>query len=415
MGADEGLRVESEIGPLETVIVHTPGPEMANMTPLDAERALYSDILNLEVASREYAEFRGALTRVCRVLELGDLLAEVLAAEPIRRALVARVCRNEGPDALAGPLLELPPADLARALVCGVPARRDTLAAFLSRERHALRPLHNLFFMRDTAAVIGGRALLGRMANAVRERESLLVEAVLASHPLLRGPVLDPYAVPGATVEGGDVLVARRDLLVVGLGARTTAPAIDFLVSRLAAGGASLDVVVQELPPAPESFIHLDMVFTLLDRDLCLAYPPVILRPSRLATVHIAVREGRVVSIRQEDGLLPLLARLGLDLEPVPCGGPDDPLVQEREQWHSGANMFAFAPGRALGFARNSRTLDELDRRGFAVLPARDVAAGRAAPSDHRRCVVAVGADELARGGGGCRCMTLPVRRAPLD
>lgn len=415
MEPSTGLRVDSEIGRLETVIVHTPGPEVENMTPLDAERALYSDILNLAVAAREYAEFRGALARVARVLEIGDLLAATLAQETVRRSLLGRICRNEGGLELAGELLELAPGDLARALIGGVPLRKETLTAFLSQERHALRPLHNLFFMRDTAAVIGDRALIGRMANAVRERESLIVETVLTSHPLFGATAIDPYPEPGATIEGGDVLVARRDLLIVGIGARTTPPAVDFLVRQLCADKGSLDIVVQELPHAPESFIHLDMVFTLLDRDLCLTYPPVVLRPSRLATVHIAVRGGRVATIRQEDALLPLLRRLGLDLEPVPCGGADDPLAQEREQWHSGANMLAFAPGKVLGYARNARTLDELARRGFAVLSAAEVAGGRADPAAHGRCVVAVAADELARGGGGCRCMSLPARRLPLD
>jgi hypothetical protein len=57
--AERGLEfmridVGSEIGSLEGVILHTPGPEVENMTPQNAERALYSDILNLSVAQKEY-------------------------------------------------------------------------------------------------------------------------------------------------------------------------------------------------------------------------------------------------------------------------------------------------------------------------------------------------------------------------
>ena len=44
------INVTSEIGELKGVIVHTPGREVENMTPQNAERALYSDILNLSVA-----------------------------------------------------------------------------------------------------------------------------------------------------------------------------------------------------------------------------------------------------------------------------------------------------------------------------------------------------------------------------
>ena len=77
------------------------------------------------------------------------------------------------------------------------------------------------------------------------------------------------------------------------------------------------------------------------------------------------------------------LRGVGLDLEPIPCGDPDDQWVQEREQWHSGTNFFAFAPGKVIGYARNEHTLAQLDRRGFAVLPAADVIAGRDDPDAH--------------------------------
>jgi arginine deiminase len=413
MSASLAPLITSEIGPLEAVVLHPPGPEIENMSPLEAERALYSDILNLGVATAEYAQLAGVLRRVCRVFETGELLTETLADAATRRELIAAVCRNEAADCLCDELSALEPAALTAALIGGVPLRRDTLTSFLSRGIHALRPLHNLFFMRDTAAVVGRHVLLSRMANAVRERESLLMSAIFARHPLFRAPVVDPIDAPGATIEGGDVLVARSDVLIVGIGARTTPQAVDFLIARVCADGGIRHVVVQELPTTPESFIHLDMVFTLLDRDLCLVHAPVVLQPSRLATVHITVDGGRVTMIRQETGLLPVLRRLGLDLEPVSCGG-DDPAAQEREQWHSGANAFAFAPGKVLVYGRNARTLAELDRRGFAIVPARDVMDGRADLAAMRRCAVTIEGAELARGGGGCRCMTLPVRRAPL-
>jgi len=44
------VNVSSEIGELEAVILHPVGREVENMTPENAERALYSDILNLSVA-----------------------------------------------------------------------------------------------------------------------------------------------------------------------------------------------------------------------------------------------------------------------------------------------------------------------------------------------------------------------------
>ena len=52
------VNVTSEIGKVKGVIIHTPGKEVENMTPRNAERALYSDILNLSVIDREYSSFK---------------------------------------------------------------------------------------------------------------------------------------------------------------------------------------------------------------------------------------------------------------------------------------------------------------------------------------------------------------------
>ncbi len=413
------LDVRSEIGRLEGVLIHEPGPEIENMAPRHAERALYSDILNRQAASAEYAELRGVLERVTRTFQVKDLLADVLEQPDTREALLRRICESEGVPRIRTELMELSSAELARQLIEGVVAPRDTLTRFLADDRYALDPLHNLFFMRDTGAVLGDRMIAGRMANAVREREALIAQTVVASHPLIEGKIVDlPLGVDRSgdvTLEGGDLLVARDNLLIVGIGQRTSPQAVDMIVEHCKGNHEVWDIVIQELPRSPESFIHLDMAFTMLDRDACLVYEPLILRPTRLQTVHMHLEGGRVTRIRQEEHLPELLGKLGMDLEPVACGGHTDDWLQEREQWHSGANFFALAPGQVIGYRRNTHTIDELDRHGFAVIEAAEIIAGRVElPAPGKRCVVTIGGSELSRGGGGCRCMTLPLRRAAL-
>lgn len=413
------VEVQSEVGRLEAVILHRPGAEVAHMTPATAERALYSDILNLGVAAQEYDQLQQVLGRWARTFQVRDLLQDVLVGEAARRTVIDGVCQQERVPGLAAFLHDLDPAELTRRLIEGVPLVRDNLTRFLSPERFSLPPLHNFFFTRDAAMAVGKRVLIGRMASKVRSREALIMEAIFDHHPALKAATLNPARLPGAgddiTIEGGDVLVARHDVLLVGIGARTSSQAVDFLLEHLAPGPEPHHVLVQELPREPESFIHLDMAFTLLDRDACLVYAPLILDHNRYETVHIRFEGGKVAEIRAVENLMVGLRGVGLDLEPVPCGDPDDQWIQEREQWHSGTNVFALAPGKVVGYARNEHTLAQLDRRGFAVLPAADVIAGRADPDAHRRCVVTIGGSELARGGGGCRCMTLPVARGAVD
>lgn len=413
------VRVDSEIGKLEHVIVHAPGPEIENMTPGNAERALYSDILSGRVSAREHAQLRGVLETVTTVHEMDALLRDTLADVHVREGLIEKICRNEGVPEIADDLSALEVDELVRQLIEGVVKREDSLTAFLSRERYSLRPLHNFFFMRDAAMTLGGVVVVGRMANMVREREALIMETIFDRHPDFGVTTLNPLDSPacasGLSVEGGDVLVAREDVILIGIGARTSSRAVDWLVDRLRQRRETFDVIVQELPETPESFIHLDMVFTFLDRDACMVYEPLILRPSRHQTVHIRVEGGRVASIREENHIPDVLDRLGMEVEPVACGGHTDPWIQEREQWHSGTNFFALAPGQVVGYGRNSHTIEELDKHGFQVVHADDVIAGKVDLSTMGRTVVTIDGEELARGGGGCRCMTMPVRRAPVD
>jgi arginine deiminase len=172
---------------------------------------------------------------------------------------------------------------------------------------------------------------------------------------------------------------------------------------------------VQELPHQPESFIHLDMAFTMIDRDKCMVYEPLILMPNKYQTVMIEIDNGKVVSIRNVENILVALKSLGIDLEPLYCGGRGDQWVQEREQWHSGANFFAIGPGRVIGYERNDKTIEELNKHGFEVLPGVDVARGIISPDAYDKYVIAIDGSELSRGGGGCRCMTMPVRRQAVS
>lgn len=412
------VNVNSEIGDLEAVIIHTMGSEVENMTPETAEHALYSDILNLSVAQEEYAQLRGVLQKVAKVFEVKELLAEILRNGKVRTDLVSKVCNNSSDPHTFDFLMSLDNKSLSSHLIEGVVLQRDSLTRFLSSKRFAIKPLHNFFFTRDAAMSINNKVLVGKMASPVRMRESQIMEAIFDYYPAFQTSTMNAMNnvrdCEKISIEGGDVLIARDDILLIGFGSRTTSQGIDVVVEKLKESKGVRHIIAQELPTDRESFIHLDMVFTLLNHNECMIYEPVVMHPNRYKTIHITVDNSKV-NISEEVNLLESLKNLGMELNPIACGGKNDPWTQEREQWHSGANFFTLAPGKIIGYSRNVYTIEELNKNGYEVIKAVDVINGIINLEDYRKFVVTIDGSELSRGGGGARCMTMPVRRKAIS
>ncbi|CAN5611920.1 arginine deiminase family protein [soil metagenome] len=410
----ERIRVTSEIGALKAVICHTPGPELEAVTPTNREDFLYDDIIDLEQARKEHHRFKALLSRFAEVYEVRDLLEEIFDQPDVRPFLIERVMDVARSEPLAKHLLEQPSADLVSLFIEGKAVEGGALQDLLNVESYELPPLPNLFFTRDAGMVVGDGVIIGSMRYNVRWTEEILMKALFQYHPLLQngGLVYDGSEErrAGYTIEGGDVHMLRPDLVLMGMSERSSPGAFDVMAERLVKQQGVKDILVVILP-TDRAMIHLDMIFTMIDRDHCVVFPPNFVGPTRSPVLHFkAGRKG----MKEMPNLFAALRELDMPIEPIFCGGANR-TRQEREQWSSGCNFVAIRPGLVLGYSRNEATYAEMERQaGYRIVNGIDFLTGDTEIEDDDKAALIFEGGELVRGGGGGRCMSLPVRREDI-
>jgi arginine deiminase len=404
------VHVSSEIGRLRSVLVHSPGPELLAVTPSNRADYLYDDIIEAESAQREHRRFIAILERFTTVHQVRNLLADILSTPDSRDLLIRETMDIVPSEPLARDISELDATALVRMLIEGREEPPGPIAKALNEPGYVLPPLPNLFFTRDSCIVAGNHVLVGSMRYAIRWTEAIIMKALFTHHPELSGAGI---LYDGAserrvnyTVEGGDVHPLRRDLVVLGFSERSSPAAIDQLASVFFEQTEVKDVIVVVMPKE-NTAIHLDMIFTQIDRGLCVVFPPHFIGPERLPVLH---RRKGEHTIHERASIFAALAACDMPVEPVFCGG-EKRTLQEREQWASGCNFVAMRPGVILSYQRNEATLCELQRMGFRVVSGTSFLTGEDRIVEGDRAVITFEGAELVRAGGGPRCMTLPTRR----
>ncbi len=467
------IHVDSEIGTLRRLIVHSPDDGLGKVIPSKAQDWLFEDIVHLQtVRKQEYDYYikillyfldiekvKGKISEIDapenqrqfyipehpkfhnsdKVLDIQKLLIEVLEQDDLRKEIIAAIGAIEGLSyAKRQQLKTLGPIELATTLISGA----------LPDEHMIFAPVPNFIFTRDIGITIHNFVLLNKPAKQARSREAFLAHTVFLYHPIFaenRQNLIEIsddehfFLLEGAerknaitTLEGGDIMMVAPNNLLVGVSERTTPNAVNKIIATLFEKSVVDKVSVIKIPPKRD-FMHIDTVFTQVKRNVWVLYDKFSKKRQRhdlLASLYQKTDEDEVRILQFQKGksqpvefedleeLLDNVSQVDLKAtEPtqfIYSGGGEFPYSQ-REQWTDSCNVLALKEGVVLGYDRNDKTAKSFEEKGFRVIQAKELLekfeSDELSPETLTDTLILLPSAELSRARGGWHCMSMPILR----
>ncbi|MGI6586311.1 MAG: arginine deiminase [Lutisporaceae bacterium] len=403
------LNVTSEIGRLKAVLLHKPGKELEQLTPDYLRDLLFDDIPWLRKMREEHDEFADVLRqRGVEVYYVEDLLEDILCNVDVKRNLIndilihSNIENNELRELIFSYIFEKSPSEAVEIAIAGLNKkdikdvdREYSLSDYIRKDYPLyVNPIPNLYFMRDPLSVIGNGISVNSMQTDARRREPMIIKYIYDYNPLFSkeySPIWYNYTIPHS-IEGGDILVLSKEVVAVGCSQRTSANGIEILARNLFAGNSGIKEVLAVQIPSLRAFMHLDTVFTMVDRDKFTIYPGIL---DRVVVYRLTPGGKNGIKVTPENDLVEVLKRsLRLPAVSLIQSGGGDTITAAREQWNDSTNTLAIAPGVVVTYSRNEASNEILRKHGIEVLE--------------------IEGSELVRGRGGPRCMSMPLVREDI-
>lgn len=400
------INVYSEIGKLNSIIIHRPGLEVQNIVPSLMEDMLFDEIPYLKRAQEEHDVFAQILRdKGVEVNYIEDLAADSITDSDIREKLIDEFVAESN-------IRSLHEQEQVREYLFDIKDNRaliDKMTAGILRSEltdnknkslqdlvratdiFSTLPMPNLYFSRDTFALIGNGVCMNSMWSNIRAREALFGELIFNHHPFFKDNV-PPFWYNkhiNHTLEGGDIIVLSEKVIAIGISQRTEARSIEIFAENILSADNSFETVLALVLPNQRACMHLDTVFTMIDRDLFTVYPGI----EETLEIYEVTYNGKEIETRVlTDGLKKVLEdKLGTGPIELVKQGKRGIIDASREQWSDGYNTLAIAPREVIVYERNIVTNELLEQHNVKLNYMPD--------------------GELSRGRGGPRCMSMPINR----